>query len=255
MPANVDFPEVSKNAQAQPGEGRKLDRLALLYEGILTVIGRVHTGRQQVQNPADFRLRMKKALNEISSTAARRGYATSDVEEGNFAVVAFLDEAMLTAPDHSVSDWVGETLAEELYRERSAGEVFFKKLELLRAHRDSQDLAEVLEVYYLCLLLGFEGKFAGSSKAELNQLVANLRDRISRIIGDDAEFSPDAAVSPEPPRAVVTADPLIKQIRLFALAAFLFALLCLVGFSAQLYLQTSDLHDSVQQRLGPGEQP
>jgi type VI secretion system protein ImpK len=255
MGANVDFPEVSKSESAQATDGRKLDRLALLYEGILTVIGRVHTGRQEVQNPADFRLRMKKALNEISSTAARRGYATADVQEGNFAVVAFLDEAMLTAPDHSVNDWVGETLAEELYGERSAGEIFFKKLESLRAQRDSQDLAELLEVYYLCLLLGFEGKFAGSSKAELNQLVTNLRDRIGRMIGYDAEFSPDAAVSAEPPRPAIAADPLIKQIRLFALAAFLFALLCLVGFSIQLHLQASDLHDAVQQRLGPGDQP
>ena len=52
----------------------KLDRLALLYEGILTAAVRVQTGRQQVQDPEDFRTRMKQALREIASTAARKGY-------------------------------------------------------------------------------------------------------------------------------------------------------------------------------------
>ena len=255
MRSAVESPDNSKTPQAEAAGVRKLDRLALLYEGILTVIGRVHTGRQRLQDPEDFRSRMKQALADVASTAARRGYAADDVQEGTFAVVAFLDEAIMTAPDSGANGWVGKSLSEELFDHRSAGELFFKRLEALRANRDSQNLAEILEVYYLCLLLGYEGKFAGGSKGELLQIMANLRDRLERIIGRDPEFSPDRTLPDEPVQPKVAVDPLNRQLRVFALASLLFALLCYLGFSLQLRSQSDDIHNSVQQRIGSGETP
>jgi len=245
--------EFLKSPAPDGASKRKLDRLALLYEGILTVIGRVQTGRQKVQDPEDFRARMKQALAEVASTAARRGYSAEDVQEGKFAVVAFLDEAVLAAPDSSGGYWVGKNLAEELFDQRNAGEVFFKRLEALRANSDSEQLAEVLEVYYLCLLLGYEGKFAGGSRGELLQLMANLRDRIERILGVDPEFSPDRVLPVEASPVVVTStDPWGKQLRFFALAAFLFAALCYAGFSFALHSQAANIQTQVEQRINAG---
>jgi type VI secretion system protein ImpK len=226
----------------------KLDRLALLYEGILTAIVRVQTGRQQVQDPDDFRTRMKQALREIASTAARKGYSAEDVQEANFAVIAFLDEAVLTV-DACAKEWARKSLGEELFDQRSAGELFFKRLETLRANRDSQSLAEVLEVYYLCLLLGYEGKFAGGSRAELQLLMSNLRERIERIFGRNPEFSPDGALPDEPLAAAPAADPLDREVRLFALAALVLAILCFLGFSLHLGSKSSDIQHAVEQRL------
>jgi type VI secretion system protein ImpK len=259
MRSSVELPEKAKAVDAEgdgaPKGARKLDRLALLFESILTVIGRVHTGRQRMGDSEVFRARMKQALAEVAASAAKRGYSTENFEQGKFAVVAFLDEAILTAPDGGAANWVGKSLGEELYNLRSAGEEFFKRLEVLRANRDSQDLAEVLEVYYLCLLLGYEGKFAGGSKGELLQLMANLRDRIDRILDRDPEFSPDRELPDEPAPPAVAADPLYRQLRLFALAAFLFALLCFVGFSWALHSQADAIHHAVQDRLGGGVRP
>jgi type VI secretion system protein ImpK len=227
----------------------KLDRLALLYEGILTATVRVQTARQQVQDPENFRTRMKQALREIASTAARKGYSADDVQEANFAVVAFLDETVLTS-DASASEWAQKSLGEELFGQRSAGELFFKRLETLRANRDSQSLAEVLEVYYLCLLLGYEGKFAGGSKAELQLLMSNLRDRIERIFGRSPEFSPDGALPDEPVAAAPLVDPLDRQVKLFALAALILAVVCFFGFSLYLGSKSSDVQHAIQERLG-----
>jgi type VI secretion system protein ImpK len=227
----------------------KLDRLALLYEGIFTAIVRVQTARQQVLDPESFRSRMKQALVDIGSTVARKGYSAGDLQEANFAVVAFLDETVLTAQDANASQWAGKSLGEELFDQRSAGELFFKRLETLRANRDSQELAEVLEVYYLCLLLGYEGKFAGGSKAELQLLMSNLRDRIERIFGRNPEFSPDAALPDEPLAPAPIADPLDKQVKLFALAAFALAVVCFTGFSLQLESKSSAIEHAVQERL------
>ena len=226
----------------------KLDRLALLYEGILTATVRVQSGRQQVQDPENFRSRMKQALREIASAAARKGYSAEDVQEANFAVVAFLDESVLTS-DPCASEWAQKSLGEDLFGQRSAGEVFFKRLETLRANRDSASLAEVLEVYYLCLLLGYEGKFAGGSKAELQLLMTNLRDRIERVFGRNPEFSPDGALPDEPVAIAPLADPLNMQVKLFALAAFVLALLCFVGFSLHLSSKSSDVQQAIHERL------
>lgn len=225
----------------------KLDRLALLYEGILTAIVRVQGKRQQVQDPESFRNRMKQALREISSTAARKGHSAEDVQEANFAVVAFLDETVLTV-DASATQWARKSLGEELFDQRSAGELFFKRLETLRANRDSQSLAEVLEVYYLCLLLGYEGKFAGGPKTEIQLLMTNLRERIERIFGRNPEFSPDGVLPDEPVAVAPPADPLDRQVKLFALAALVLAFLCVLGFSWNLNSKVSDIQHVVEER-------
>jgi type VI secretion system protein ImpK len=226
----------------------KLDRLALLYEGMLTAAVRVQTRRQQVQDVEDFRERMKQALREIAATAARKGYSADDLQEANFAVVAFLDETILTN-DACAAEWARKSLGEELFGQRSAGEVFFKRLETLRANRDSQSLAEVIEVYYLCLLLGYEGKFAGAAKGELQLLMTNLRERIERIFGRNPEFSPDGALPDEPVAAAPAADPLDRQVKLFALAALVLAILCFLGFSLHLGSKSSDVQRAIQERL------
>lgn len=234
----------------EPERIHKLDRLALLYEGILTAIVRVQTRRQQVDDIEAFRSRMKQALREISDAAARRGYSADDVREANFAVVAFLDETILTSQESGSTQWAGKSLGEELFDQRSAGELFFKRLETLRANRDSPELAEVLEVYYLCLLLGYEGKFAGGAKAELQLLMTNLRERIERIFGRNAEFSPDAVLPDEAlPSAVSVVDPLNRQITMFAIAALLLAILCFVGFSLQLSSKSADVERAIEQHI------
>lgn len=251
MPDAMNLKEESKPRSGNETAVCKLNRLALLYEGVFAAICRVNTRRQNVQEPEAFRVRMKQALAEIATTAARRGYRQEDTQEATFAVVAFLDEAMLNAAGAS-EKWIGETLGQELFDQRSAGELFFKRLDTLRARHDSPDLAEVLEVYYLSLLLGYEGKYAGGAKGELLQLMSNMRDRIDRILGQSAEFSPDKMLPDEPLPTPMIANPLYRQVRLFAIAAFVFALLCYGACSLELRSLASDLHDAVGQRIAAG---
>ena len=227
----------------------KFDRLALLYEGIFTAIVRVHTGRHASRGCRELPQSADTGAAGDRLDRRRAEYSAEDVQERNFAVVAFLDEAILTAPDNNASQWAGKSLGEELFDQRSAGELFFKRLETLRANRDSQELAEVLEVYYLCLLLGYEGKFAGGPKAELQLLMTNLRERIERIFGRNPEFSPDAVLVDEPIAMASPVDPLDRQVKLFAAAAFVFAILCFVVFSMQLGSKSTEIEHAAQERM------
>lgn len=225
---------------------RDAERLALLYEGILTAVVRVQSGRQQLQNSDSFRGKMKDALKDIAQIAARRGYAKEDIQEANFAVVAFLDEAVLSSQDGARTQWARKSMQEELFDQRSAGEYFFKRVDSLRAHADSLQLAEVLEIYYLCLLLGYEGRFAVGSKAELYQLMDNLRERIERILGRNPEFSPDAQIPDQAPRAAPV-DPLPRLLKLAAVAAVALAFVCFIGYSISLWVHAGNEVSQIEQ--------
>jgi type VI secretion system protein ImpK len=241
--------EETTNSEAK-GPRNPLDRLALLYEGVLTAIVRVQSGRQQIQGSEAFRARMKATLDEIGRAAAQRGYKVADVQEASFAVIAFLDEAVLTSNDSGRNQWAQRTLQEELFNQRSGGELFFQHLDQLRSHHDSPPLAQVLEVYYLCLLLGYEGKYAVDSKADLHLLMDGLRERIERISRRMPAFSPDAEPPPRKVAAPPADDPMPKKIRLLALASVGFALVCFLAFKIQLIFGAENVRTEIQRVIG-----
>lgn len=236
MPASIPPPEPSAPH----------DRLALLYEGILTAIVRMQSGRQQLQSAEAFRERIKDALKNIADAAARRGYSRQSVEEASFAVVAFLDEVVLSSQSGGQVQWARKNLQEELFDQRSAGELFFKHLEELRAHHDSTQLAEVLEVYYLCLLLGYEGRYASGSKGELHIMMDNVREKIERVLGRQADFSPDW--KPPETQAPAAPDPLPRRLRMSAVAGLVLGLLCFSAYSCQLSSRTGSIDRMARQQ-------
>ena len=89
---------------------------------------------------------------------------------------------LLASDDPSRPEWMKLPLANDLLGQPVAGEVFFERMEgLLRSAKDSSRLADVLEVYLLCLTLGFEGKYSAERNAELHALMERSRSRIEGI--------------------------------------------------------------------------
>lgn len=194
----------ARRTYMQPtGDGSvfRADSLAQLYEGVFTAIVRLQSGKQHIEDPKVFRTRILDAFSEIARSATKRGFQAEDVQETKFALMAFLDEAILTSQQAARAQWAQKTLMDEVFNTRSAGELFFEHLERLRSHRDSPELAQVLEVYYLCLLLGYEGKYAVGSKADLHLLMDALRERLDGALGPNRAMSRHGRLPAEPPRA------------------------------------------------------
>src|ERR1043166_6267301 len=103
------------------------ENLALLYQGFLTGIVRIHSGRQPLVNADMFRRRTKEALAEVTREAMKRGYAAEHTIETDFAVVAFLDEVILTSKDPARDAWAQRPLQEELFNISTAGELLDRK--------------------------------------------------------------------------------------------------------------------------------
>ncbi len=87
--------------------------------------------------------------------AVRKGVVNpEDFEAGRFAVCAWIDEAILNSNWQQKQQWQREQLQRRYYQTTEAGEEFFDRLNALVLHQ-----RDVREVYYLCLSLGFMGRF------------------------------------------------------------------------------------------------
>jgi len=77
----------------------------------------------------------------------------------------------------------------------------------------------VLEVYLLCLLLGFQGRYSAANRDELGLWTSRLRELLTRMRGGTLPLAPDWAI---PPNEVMPrqSDPWLRRL-VFAAAATL----------------------------------
>jgi type VI secretion system protein ImpK len=105
-----------------------------------------------------IRQEITSLLKEEEALIRRHEIAPKDYEDARFAVIAWLDEAMLKATDGKNPDcyqqWQRAPLQAELCNTTNAGEEFFTRLEKLRPSQK-----EIIEIFHLCLCLGFRGQF------------------------------------------------------------------------------------------------
>ena len=218
--------------------------LASCYENAFTIILRLAALNQQsAANSQDFRTSIRAALKAAMEQAKALGYASEANQLAFFALVSLLDESVLKLQSPAFADWAQRPMQEEMFGHNRAGEVFFDNLRTLLARQDSQETADCLEVYCLCMLLGFKGKYAlaasitfvsgqGSASAqrpggEIQALIRQAREKIDRIRGQ-VGFLPDA---PAPQvKQIATIDPWSRGLGIAALVLFILTLLIFGGF-------------------------
>ncbi len=117
------------------------------------------------------------------------------VEEAKYALAAFIDEVIVSTPNNCREDWASEPLQAQFFNDHSAGEHFFTRLEALIG--DMRRNLEALEVFYLCLGLGFQGRYRVEGQELLPNVVRNLLRRIEAVKGKPPQsLSPSAYVQP-----------------------------------------------------------
>lgn len=176
---------------------------------------------RQVTSVSAFEESVDTFFANLEREARASNYSVEQVKDTQYALCAFLDESVLRAkmPVEPVVAKAEESPASataalaapaekvnELRRHievsplqfrhfgvHLAGEGFFDKIETLRA--DVKRNLDVLEVYHLCLALGFEGKFSvGEGKDQLRYLANTLGQDIARYRKTPKALSPDWAL-------------------------------------------------------------
>lgn len=209
---------------------KRYDTLALLFQEALTVVERLRANRQRVADPETFRAQMRNALKSAEQEALRRGYSSEDVRVATFAVVAFLDESILNSQNPIFADWPRKPLQEELFGVHVAGEIFFRNVERLLSRQDSEPLADLLELYQLCLLLGFRGRYSMTGAAEIRSISSQIEEKILRIRG--AAPAPVWQIVPQAIRPA--GDTWVPILGWIALGCFVVALVLFVFFKMSL---------------------
>ncbi len=227
------------NASSQTAVRRR-ENLALAFQEILTVSGRLRAARQAVSDAATFRYNILEGLKLADQQARAQGYNGEDIKLAIFAVVAFVDESVLNVRDPAFADWPRRPLQEELFGHHVAGEVFFQNLRDLLGRSESNDLADLLETYHLCLLLGFAGRYSLGGRGELKAIIDATADKIRRIRGGSGELSP-AWMLPAEPRRATGADPWVKRLTIAACACLALTLLLFVLYKLVLGSGVSSL--------------
>jgi type VI secretion system protein ImpK len=227
---------VSAKAEASAGPASAVaprgENLALVFQELLTAIIRLRTDRQDVSNAEAFRAQVLAAVKSAEQHAKSRAYTDEDIRLGVFAVIAFLDESILNLRKPVFKDWVRRPLQEELFGRHIAGEIFFDNLNQILGRRDSEETADLLEVYYLCLLLGYLGKYSITSRSDLRGLMAQVEDKIQRIRRMRTDLSPNWRL-PGDNRGSAPLDPWLRRlvIVLIAVAVVTFVLFLIYKFS------------------------
>ena len=215
------------------------ENLATIYQEILTVIVRLRSNRQPIQDAESFRERIRSGLAAAEQQAVRRGYSGEDVRVATFAVVAFLDESVLNSGLALFADWPRKPLQEELFGVHIAGEIFFRNVERLLARPDSTQTEELLELYEICLLLGFRGRYTSDSGVQIRSIETAIAEKRRRVRRLDAAISPHWAPGSE--ASPVASDPWIKWLVWAAAASFTLAIVLFVGYKFLLGSGESDL--------------
>src|SRR5713226_1127272 len=197
---------------------RRTENLALMLQEVLTAIVRLRSNRQAVSDANSFRIHMREALKAADQEARKRGYNGDTIQLAIFAVVAFLDESILNSRNPLFADWPRKPLQEELFGTHMAGEVFFQNLQKLLGQTDSPEVADVLEVYYLCVLLGFGGRYSAGNKGDLHTILDAVGEKIRRSRGYSADLSPAWMLPKEAARST-GGDPWIRNLAIAAIAS------------------------------------
>jgi type VI secretion system protein ImpK len=154
-----------------------------------------------VQPSLDLRPRIAALLEEFEQRAERYRFSSKIIQVAKFGLASFVDETVLTNNFHLKEEWEKYPLQLEYFGEQLAGNKFFEKLAAMLKQMDVT--ADAVELYYVCMLLGFKGRYAVYEKDRLlsiMQQTANALVKVGKI--RQVELSPHwlADDQPEPPK-------------------------------------------------------
>ncbi len=219
--------------------------LDLLYDGFLMLF--LLKSGQEPTDAAAFSARVQQFLADYERAAKKMDIPAEDVYATKYAFCAAVDETVLNSQFAIRDAWMLQPLQLTLFGEQLAGENFFARLEDLRAQGAPR--LQSLEIYYMCLLLGFQGKYLIEGQEKLGYLTARLGDEIALLRGKRTGFAPHW---PLPDKVAHT---LKRDVPLWSIMA-VFALLGLLAFLGMRHFLNTEMqtamapyHDIV--KLGP----
>lgn len=165
----------SEASAADLGALGGLNPLVEAANPILAVVAQVRHALRH-PDPAGLRASLHAKIDAFESAARAAGVREDAVLVASYALCALLDESAACTPWGA--DWAQNGLLSGRLGERRDGEKFF--VLLTRMAEDPAANLEALEFFYVCLALGYEGRYQGIENGR--QGLAEERTRLRELL-------------------------------------------------------------------------
>jgi type VI secretion system protein ImpK len=180
---------------------------------LLTLGARLSTAVQQV-NISTLRQQAVQEVRAFEDRMRTGGVVPEDAVVARYVLCTFVDSAVLNTPWGAQGDWAGQSLLVLFHKEVSGGEKFFEILERLRGNPGRY--IDLIELAYVCLTLGYEGKYRHDPSGQ-GQLAQLQRD-LYRLIRDQRQLR-DEGLSPHWKGVEDRRNPIIRYVPWWIVAA------------------------------------
>ena len=130
-------------------------------------------------NVIDLRNKLIDTVKEFDAACARQHTPELERNIANYALCAVVDECVQMTPWGGTANWAQQSLLIHFHRENWGGEKFFEILN--RIAGTPAKYQSLLELFYVCLALGFMGRFHLEGPNG-RQAVADLREKVFQLI-------------------------------------------------------------------------
>lgn len=234
---------VAENPQVAAGRrrARSSNDLVSLAGPVFELLLKLQAGLVEPSN--ELRPTIKRLLDDFEQRGNTLRYGQNQIQSAKFALAAFADEIMLNAAFPLHEEWEKFPLQLEYFREHLGGVKFFEKLDELLKNAEQE--ADVIEVYYVCMLLGLKGKYKIYMEDQLKgvmEATANELRRVGRL--QETDLSPHWKVTDQLPPPPKRGIPIWMKISAGVLLVFVFLVFVVLSL-----LLTGDLNAAKEQLL------
>jgi len=165
-----------------------VNRLVEACEPVLLFINQIRVMTSEKLGDMDsLRNRIIDQLGAMEQRARKLGVSAQEIHLAKYAVVVFLDEIILASSWDDRDLWEAEPLQLELFGKNTGGIDFFTEIDKIQ--KAGYNTSDLTELYYLCLVLGFEGDYV-DNQMELITIKNQLTDILMKNPGYEKELSP-----------------------------------------------------------------
>ncbi|MFM2480440.1 type IVB secretion system protein IcmH/DotU [Celerinatantimonas sp. YJH-8] len=191
----------------------------------------------------------RQAVDEVKAIEVElteAGYEHAVILAYRYVLCSFVDEAVMNTAWGADSIWAEHSLLTRFHNETWGGEKVFTILSRLIG--EPTRYQQLLEFIYLCLSLGFEGRYKvmDNGHQEYQKVIRNLYQTLARLRDEE----PGPLTSPTD-HVVATQQKLGKQLPLWSVfAGFgVFWVLIFIGYSLALHEKSVDVLAQLNQIL------
>ncbi|MEI7065586.1 type IVB secretion system protein IcmH/DotU [Dickeya chrysanthemi] len=151
-----------------------------MIDAVTPLLGMVERVRQlsEYDGVAELYQRVQSEIQAIEQELHSHGYENGVILSFRYILCTFIDEAVMGREWGGQSVWSAHSLLTRFHNETWGGEKVFVLLEKLLD--DPVRYRDILEFIYLCLCLGFEGRYRvmTQGREELDRVVRRLHDTL-----------------------------------------------------------------------------